>query len=344
MSLLNAITGHDRPKNILLGSIGTARVATTYLFTGESGIGKRLAAIEFAGAVNCLNPVRVTRNPQPATRNPKSAARSPQPEYLDACDSCSSCRKFSSLLHPDLKVVEPDGGLIKIDAIREVQEFLSFTPYEGRKKVVIIDGAECMNPSASNAFLKTLEEPPPDSMIILITMAPDRLLDTIRSRCFVVRFSPLSIGACKEVISRKVSGLDAETLESLAAFSMGRPGVAIQGEGAMARDTISGMVHDIVGGGLSFQWKDRTDMDQWCNLFLMVLRDMIVMKINPDNRGLLINRWLESEISAISRSMELEEILKLYSEVSLLMAHFRFNLNTSIVSNYIKSMFVNRVT
>jgi len=344
MSLLNAITGHDRPKNILLGSIGTARVATTYLFTGESGIGKRLAAIEFARAINCLNPIRVTRNPQPATRNPKSATRDPQPEYMDACDSCSSCRKFSSLLHPDLKVVEADSGLIKIDIIREVQEFLSFTPYEGRKKVVIIDGAECMNQPASNAFLKTLEEPPPDSVIVLITMAPDRLLDTIRSRCFMVRFSPLSIGDCKEVIGRKVSGIDTETLDSLAAFSMGRPGVAIQGEGAMARDTISSMVRDIVGGGLSFQWKDRSDMDQWLNLFLMVLRDMIVMKISPDNRGLLINRWLESEISAISRSMELEDILKLYSEITILMVHFRFNLNTSIVSNYIKSMFVNRVT
>ncbi len=337
MSLLNAITGHDRPKNILLGSIGTARVATTYLFTGESGIGKRLAAVEFAGAINCLNPVRVSRNPQSATSNR-------HPEYMDACDSCSSCRKFSSLIHPDLKVVEADNGLIKIDIIREVQEFLSFTPYEGRKKVVIIDGAECMNQPASNAFLRTLEEPPPDSVIILITMAPDRLLDTIRSRCFVVRFSPLSIDACREVIGRKVSGLDTETLESLAAFSMGRPGVAIQGEGAMARDAVSSMVRDIVGGGLSFQWRDRSDMDQWLNLFLMVLRDIIVMKISPDNRELLINRWLEGEISAISRSMELEEILRLYSEITLLTAHFRFNLNTSIVSNYIKSMFVNRVT
>ncbi|NOZ26234.1 MAG: DNA polymerase III subunit delta' [Nitrospirae bacterium] len=327
MSLLNGITGHERPKNILLGSLGTARVATTYLFAGESGIGKRLAAIEFARAVNCLDPVTVG-----------DAALDARRKYLDACDRCSSCRKFSSLSHPDFKLVEADGGVIRIEAVREVQEFLSFAPYEGRKKVVVMDDAECMNQAASNAFLKTLEEPPPDSLIILVSMAPERLLDTIRSRCFVVRFSPLSIAACREVIAGRLGGIDADALDSLAVFSMGRPGVAINGEGAMVRDTAGAMVGDIRRGELSFQWKDRAEMEQWCNLFLTVLRDMMVLKVNPDARELLINRWLGDEIYAAGRGMDLEDMLRIHAEVTALMEHFRFNLNMSIVSNYIRSL------
>ncbi|HEB75989.1 MAG TPA: DNA polymerase III subunit delta' [Nitrospirae bacterium] len=329
MSLMNAITGHDRPKHILLGSLATSRVATTYLFAGESGIGKRLTAIEFARAVNCLDPVTVSDRGRDGARA----------EGLDACDRCSSCRKFSSLVHPDLKLVEPEGGVIRIDAVREIQEFLSFAPYEGRKKVVVMDDAECMNQAASNAFLKTLEEPPPDSLIILVTAAPERLLDTIRSRCFVVRFSPLSTDACREVIAGRLSGIDAAELESLAVFSMGRPGVAIQGEGMLLRDTVGAMVGDILRGGLSVQWKDRAEMEQWCSLFLTVLRDVMVMKISPDAGDLLINRWLEDEMSAVGRAMELEALLRLYTELTALMEHFRFNLNMSIVSNYIKSLF-----
>ena len=109
MSLLNTVIGHDREKYILLGSLKRGRVATTYLFTGESGIGKRLTALEFARAINCDNPVE-------------------EPRGLDACDNCGSCRKFSAFVHPDLKIVEAESGVIKIDTIREVQEFLSFTP------------------------------------------------------------------------------------------------------------------------------------------------------------------------------------------------------------------------
>ena len=82
----------------------------------------------------------------------------------------------------------PEKGEIRVDEIRMIEDVISLAPYEGKRKVVIVDDAETMNPSAANAFLKTLEEPPPQSIIILISASPDRLPETIRSRCSRINF------------------------------------------------------------------------------------------------------------------------------------------------------------
>ncbi len=329
VGLVNAIRGHERPKGILLGSFTQGRVATTYLFAGEEGIGKRLTALEFARVVNCVSPVEVSV-PFPSGRR--------EGKGLDACDRCSACRRFSTLCHPDLKIVEADRGVIKIDTVREVQEFLSLAPYEGGKKVVVMDDAECMNQAASNAFLKTLEEPPPHSLIILVSMSPERLLDTIRSRCFMVRFSPLAADECLKVISEKLPDADEESLGFLAEFAMGRPGVALKDEGGMVRERVDALIRDIERGGLSAKWKDRSEMQQWFSLLVVVLRDLAVMKSGAGG-GLLVNRCFKDRIAAISGRMDLHALLGLYSEVIRLMDHFMFNLNVSIVANYVDSLF-----
>ena len=103
-------------------------------------------------------------------------------------------------MHPDLLVISPEGGQIRIEEIRSINDTLSLKPFEGRWKVVVVDEASTMNPYAANAFLKTLEEPPKDSLIILVSSNPERLPDTIRSRCSRVNFTPLSYEACKKVI------------------------------------------------------------------------------------------------------------------------------------------------
>ncbi len=320
MGLLNTVTGHARPKRILLSSLGRGRIATTYLFTGESGIGKRLAALEFAKAVNCLDPVR------------DGADR------LDACDRCSSCRRFASGTHPDLLMVGPRGGTIRIEAVREVQEFLSFTAYEAERKVVLMDDAECMNLPASNAFLKTLEEPPAKSLIILVTMSAERLTDTIRSRCFRVRFSPLNREETLEVIRRNLPGADEETLESLAGLSMGRPGLALREEGTLLRETLGGMVRGVAGGGIEVDWNDREEMEAWLNLFTVVLRELMVLKLAPSERRLLLGGRLSEGLAAAAGGTDLQELTRLYSELTALARHLGFNLSRPITANYVRSL------
>jgi DNA polymerase-3 subunit delta' len=108
-------------------------------------------------------------------------------------------------VHPDFLLIEPHGGQIRIEEIRAVDNSLSLKPFEGSCKIVIVDEAHMMNSYAANAFLKTLEEPPKESLIILISSNPDRLPDTIRSRCSRLNFTPLSYEECRKVIETVIS-------------------------------------------------------------------------------------------------------------------------------------------
>lgn len=169
----NDIIGHERPKALLQASILHDRVAHAYLFFGEHGIGKRLAALRFTQALNCDSDTG--------------------PEGLDACGSCQSCRQIEALTYPDLIVVEPEQERatpqIKIEQIREVREHIVYRPLIGRRKVCVIDEADRMTLSAANALLKTLEEPPAHSLFLLITSRPSALPVTVRSRCQGLRFA-----------------------------------------------------------------------------------------------------------------------------------------------------------
>ena len=167
------IIGHERVQALLRASILHDRVAHAYLFFGDHGIGKRLVAVRFTQALNC-----------------DSAT---PPEGPDACGLCQSCRQIEALTYPDLVVVEPDQEKatpqIKIEQIREVQEHIVYRPLIGHRKVCLIDDADCMTLGAANALLKTLEEPPPHSLFLLIASRPSALPLTVRSRCQNLRFA-----------------------------------------------------------------------------------------------------------------------------------------------------------
>jgi DNA polymerase-3 subunit delta' len=196
-----SIKGHERPITILERALANNTLAHAYLFSGDEGIGKKLTALALASAVNCPN------------RGPEGG-----------CGACPSCRKTASGGHPDVHLLVPDGEEIKIDQIRQIQEELALKPYEGAKKTLIVDFAESMNQSSSNAFLKTLEEPPGDALIILITSMPQSLLPTIRSRCQEIRFQPLPRGTLAQVLMNERGLLegDAWFLAALARGSISR--------------------------------------------------------------------------------------------------------------------------
>ncbi|MZH03616.1 MAG: DNA polymerase III subunit delta', partial [Nitrospinae bacterium] len=165
-----------QPKKILTNALQNNSVAHAYLFYGPDSVGKKKLAITLAKSLNC-------RRINPA----------------DACGECESCRKIENGTHPDFFYLEPVKNTptareasIKIEAIRELQKKLAYMPYEGKTKVVVIDSAELMNPQAMNSFLKTLEEPPSSTVLILISANPSRLLPTLISRCQGIQFQRLS--------------------------------------------------------------------------------------------------------------------------------------------------------
>jgi|Deesub1362B_J571_1020462.scaffolds.fasta_scaffold00036_14 DNA polymerase-3 subunit delta' len=315
MGLFNQVIGHQRQKQILAGSYKRRRVSTSYIFSGESGIGKRLVAREFVKLLNCKSPIET--------------------DMVDACDSCSNCRKITRMIHPDLLTVEPEKGIIRIDRIREIQEYLTMAPLEGTLKAVVINDAECMNQAAANAFLKTLEEPPPHSLVILITMYPDRLPATVVSRCFHIRFSLLSEKETKEVINRMLSPEQKRNTVETARLAMGRPGIIIEMEDSL-REDLKRIVSRLEEVELLDRWSDRQQMLRWLNLFSVFLRDLLVFTVSEDRR-LLVNPEIKSLLRSLKKRPRIEDIIDLYNKVCMLRDMSVFNLNTSIVQNFVNT-------
>ncbi|MGE5892846.1 MAG: DNA polymerase III subunit delta' [bacterium] len=296
---------------ILRGLLGTGRIPTSYLFSGERGIGKFSAALEFAKAMNCESP----------------AGR-------DSCDRCRSCMRMTALNHPDLKVMAPEGGVLKVEQVRELEEFLSFKPHEGRKKVVIVDDADLMNLYAANAFLKTLEEPPEDSMIILVSSRPELLVDTIRSRCLNIRFLPLGTADLKkaaELLGKKTGD------ETGLRLVMGRVGLLLDEEAVVRRDRAFDSFEDMIEGREAGVPKEREAIDELLDSCLLFLRDSMEILCTGGDET-LVNRDLSGRIARICRGIGPEELMAVYDEVLDLRKKTFYNLNKAIVIQYLSML------
>lgn len=165
--LLDRIQGHRETLDTLLQSAARDRLASTLLFSGPSGIGKRLAAMALAQTLVC------------------------ERKEEKACGECGPCLRMEKGQSESLLMIEPDGAQIKIEQARDVLQFVSLQKL-GRARVVIFDQAHTMNPQAANSLLKSLEEPPAGTYFILITPLAASMLATIRSRSQLVRFRPLT--------------------------------------------------------------------------------------------------------------------------------------------------------
>jgi DNA polymerase-3 subunit delta' len=325
---LKKIIGHEKTISLLLGVMGRRRVASSYLFCGEPGIGKKTVAINFAKALNCQEQEGFNLQPSTFLSQPSSLNFA-----ADACDECSSCLKIVAGTHPDFLLISPQERQIRIEEIRMIDDALSFKPFEGRKKTIIVDDAEAMNISAVNAFLKTLEEPPPDSMIILVTAKPDLLPATIRSRCSRINFSPLSSEACRQVLRGKISDND---LELAVRLSMGRPGIALATDFKEERVWFLDLFRSMLNAGKD-GWTSREDMERWFEYALVLFRDMAVFSLTG-NASILINTDLREYIAGLSKSGDLKVIIYIYQEVARLKGLLMFNLNKSITWNYTASL------
>jgi DNA polymerase-3 subunit delta' len=203
--------GHRRIVELLSRSVARDTLPPSLIFAGPSGAGTRATAIALAQALNCANPVSDSRGAAPAG-----------PDTRDACGECPSCLRIARGVHPDILLVEPgDNGTIRIEQVRELVDRANYRPFEGRRRVVIVDEADALVPAAQNALLKTLEEPPASSVFILVTSRPDMLLATVRSRCVRLTFAasaePESDADARQVAERVLqhaaSGPDTKRLE-----------------------------------------------------------------------------------------------------------------------------------
>jgi len=202
MSFANII-GQESAIKFLKNIISQHLVSGAYLFVGPDGTGRQTTAIEFAKALNC------------------------QTKGLDSCDRCVSCRKISSMNHPDVSIVsrENKNGSIKIETIRDIIYQTGLKPYEGNFRVFIINDAETMTEEAQNAFLKLLEEPPSYHIFILTSSNISGLLPTVVSRCKIIKFYSIPQRCIKDFL--RSAGLEDEKAETLSHIAMGSLGSAV---------------------------------------------------------------------------------------------------------------------
>lgn len=201
------VRAQDRATGSLRAALARGTLHHAYLFGGPAGVGKGTCARLLAQAVNC-----------------EGGQAGPSGLRQDPCGACGPCRKIEKGNHPDVLLLaeervmaragrwEPEGGRtpsrdIVVAQIRDLTDRrLSLRRFEGRRRVVIIDPADAMNVQAQNALLKTLEEPPDDTTLVLVSASPDELLPTIRSRCLRVPFGPLPVALVEEILLAEQGG------------------------------------------------------------------------------------------------------------------------------------------
>lgn len=253
------IYGQKRAVTLLKAGFKTGRISHAYLFYGPQGVGKFKTATVFAQLLNCECPTEA-----------------------EPCGLCSSCRKIASGNHPDLIVIKPDGASLKIEQMRALQEKVYFKCYEGKFKVIMIDEAHLLTVQAANSLLKVLEEPPAETVFILLADDLNKLPVTIQSRCQPLPFAYLD----ETVISKVLRELGKEVPPSLA-LVQGSLSKALE----MAADDdyqqfevkAKGVVTAIKKGGYQelFSWAEKLDQEknlaettlEW---LLVLYRDRIV--------------------------------------------------------------------
>ena len=204
MATWENLIGHASTIAYLKKNIAEENFPHAVIFSGEEGIGKRLAAEICAAALLCENPVDGS-----------------------PCGACENCHLVAAKTHPDFYIVEAEETKttrnIKIGQIREMQNEVSLRPINSSRRVVIIDGTELMNKAAANCLLKTIEEPPSRTIFILLTANRSSLLMTIRSRCMTINFDKLTAEQIRDaLITQGVEEAEAERLSIIAGGSFGR--------------------------------------------------------------------------------------------------------------------------
>ncbi len=300
--------------------LATGRLRHSMLFTGVTGIGKWTLAQFVAKACNC---VRLQN---------------------DFCNRCPSCQRVSENAHPDVRNVAPDGQFIKIDQMRSLSREVFFKPFEGRHRVFIIDEAEKFRDESANSILKTLEEPPDTSILILITSRPNDLLPTIRSRCQIYRFAPLPAEHIERLLQGRTS-CSPEERRLLARISGGSLGKALTVDPAeyrMQRDEMLALLEACSRSFLysnaakaASGWLDKrkqAEFDSKTGILFTLLRDLFLLKAGAEPSSLTHTDIL-GKLDSLATTYSFSQLTGATRSLDHLEAGTRRNLNRGLAAD-----------
>ena len=296
--------GHDKAKRILQAGIAEGRIAHAYMLSGPIGVGKMTLAQDFSRALNCVS-------------------------LEKPCDTCNQCSRIDRDVHTDIHVIRVSEGvkdgrrrvLIGIEQIRDVFRELSLKPYEGKFRVVIVDGAEHFSGEAANSLLKTLEEPPDQVVIVLLTADHNIVLPTVVSRCQLLEMRPLNESVIIEVLQTE-HGVQLDKANEIARLSQGMVGWALRAtqEPGLIEDLMNriDVVAEVVGGDIEHRFSYANDLavtftrDRWnvrreLDLWLAWWRDVLLVKY--ELLKLVVNSTRADFLKRISEFLTIEQII-----------------------------------
>ncbi|MBK8812884.1 MAG: DNA polymerase III subunit delta' [Acidobacteria bacterium] len=339
--MFDRLIGNSEIKATLRRMIRNGRVPRSLLLAGPEGTGKREFAFELARAFICAAKI--------------------DGEGCGKCPACVRCDKFTFPApdakkehfervflseHTDVGTVIPCRNNILVDAIRGLEREANYRPYEAEARFFIIDDADKMNDAASNALLKTLEEPPPTSHIFVITSRPDSLLPTIRSRCQILRFAPVPAAEIADLLTsrRQISHSDADLIARLSAGSVGR-GMSFDLERFRShRELMLGVIRGVVGRerpdflallklaeSLS-DAKFKDDYAERLDSLQSLIHDVWSIKLGrtPESIG---NADISADLVVLSRALESKRLAGWLREIEDLREASVLNLNKKITSD-----------
>jgi DNA polymerase-3 subunit delta' len=328
------IIGHRRIVALLSRVAAHGTLPPSLLFAGPAGVGKRRVAVALAETLNCVSSI--------STANLER----------DGCGECASCRRIARGIHPDVIMVEPgEMGSIKIETVRDVIDRAQYRPFEGRRRVVIIDDADALMPAAQNALLKILEEPPSASVFVLVSAMPDALLSTVRSRCPRLRFGPLAPGEIAEALKRDHNYTEAEARASAAAAegSLGRALEAASADLADARANAQRLleqtarvadpvkridaVKDLVGKKGSAA-SERDQLAVCLRALSSLLRDLGILSTRADER-LLANADVRDELSRLTSAFDSARSMRAFAAVDQALGALERNASPKVVADWL---------
>lgn len=286
MNPLAPVFGHDEARAALEAALRSGRLPHAWIFAGPPGVGKATVAWRFAAWLLAGGP-----------RAPAGEG----PLWLPEGEGAG--RRVAAGAHPDLKALAPraEAGrrrIIPVEELREARRFLALTPAEGGHRLLLVDEAEGMEAASANALLKTLEEPPPRTVIILITSAPGRLLPTLRSRCRRLDFSPLPLGEISAWMDAALPALGRAQRAELVALADGAPGRALElaeGEGVELARLAAATLGALPGGEAAHALADRIagrDAGGAFRTFFALLGRALTAALRDAARGAPPPAWL----------------------------------------------------